>query len=254
MEGWKQALDIFLMEWRGNPIVTGALVCGSYVTGNATKHSDIDVHLLLDEEADWRERGNKVVAGYLIEYFMNPPRQIRAYFQEDYHDRRKMSMVQFVTGQVLWDRTGTLQLLRREAQEWMDKPYEKMPSVRLEQLKYGLWDMQDNFHDCADRGGEELRSVYFNSLHHLFKSYCEFLHLEEIPYHQLLAYLTEPSYLGKYLKEPFPDKEFAALFVKAVKAEEIGDFVLHYDLLTEYVLHKMGGFHIDGWRLRSASK
>lgn len=254
MEGWRHALDFFLNEWRENPIVTGALVCGSYVTGHATKHSDIDVHLLLAEETDWRERGNKVVAGYLIEYFMNPPRQIRAYFQQDYRDRRKMSMVQFVTGQVLWDRSGTIRLLKQEAREWIDKPYEKLSSARLEQLKYGMWDMQDNFHDCAERGGEEVRSVYYNTLHHLFQSYCEFLQIETIPYYQVLAYLTEPSYIDKYRKEPFPDKEFAALFVNAMKAKESSDFVRLYDLLTEHALQKMGGFHIDGWRLRSAAE
>lgn len=80
MERWEEALDKFLSEWRRRDYVVGALVCGSYVTGSPTARSDIDVHIILAEESDWRERGNRYVDGCLIEYFANPPRQIRTYF------------------------------------------------------------------------------------------------------------------------------------------------------------------------------
>lgn len=46
MAKWKIALEIFLKEWQDKEEVVGALVCGSYITGNPSKRSDIDVHII----------------------------------------------------------------------------------------------------------------------------------------------------------------------------------------------------------------
>ena len=83
MKDWETALDKFLVSWKVRKEVTGVLVCGSFVTGKPAPHSDIDLHIVLSESVLWRERGNKIVDGFLIEYFANPPRQIREYFKED---------------------------------------------------------------------------------------------------------------------------------------------------------------------------
>ena len=47
MAKWKIALETFLKEWQDKEEVVGALICGSYITGNPSKRSDIDVHIIL---------------------------------------------------------------------------------------------------------------------------------------------------------------------------------------------------------------
>ena len=47
---WKVALEKFLKKWENKKEVIWILVCGSYVTGNPSKHSDIDIHILLDSK------------------------------------------------------------------------------------------------------------------------------------------------------------------------------------------------------------
>jgi hypothetical protein len=214
---WQEALNTFLHGWKENGHITGAMVCGSYITGSPSKHSDIDVHLLLSDDLDWRERGNKVVDGYLVEYFINPPRQIRKYFEEDYSDHRTMSMVQFLTGQVVWDKTGSIAILKQEAQEWIDKPYETQNETVIELRKYAIWDMWDNLQDCAERGRVDFSFIYLNSLLLLFNYYCEFLRLETIPYYQIYAYLSDPDYIDKYIKRPFPDIDFTTIYIEAMQ-------------------------------------
>lgn len=61
-------------------------VCGSYITGNPSTHSDLDVHIILNENVNYRERGNKIVDGLLIEYF-----------KDDYTNVRPMSQTQIPT-------------------------------------------------------------------------------------------------------------------------------------------------------------
>ena len=71
MEKWELALKKFLKNWENKKEVVGAIVCGSYITGNPSNHSDIDIHLLLSSKTKWRERGNVIIDGILIEYFAN---------------------------------------------------------------------------------------------------------------------------------------------------------------------------------------
>ncbi|WP_245610422.1 nucleotidyltransferase domain-containing protein [Thermococcus celericrescens] len=67
------ALEIFLEEWREKDFVEAALLTGSYAISMETKYSDVDVYIILSDNVDWRERGNKIIDGILIEYFANPP-------------------------------------------------------------------------------------------------------------------------------------------------------------------------------------
>jgi hypothetical protein len=56
---------------------------------------------------------------------------------------------------------------------------------------------------------------------------------------------------AKYRLEDFPDKRFGRLFVKAVLLKDRRKMMNGYRSLTEHVLKVMGGFVIDGWKLRS---
>ena len=110
-EPWRKALETFLQQWLPGPDMVGSLVCGSYVTGNPSAYSDIDAHLVLAEHVDWRERGNSRIDTYLIEYFANPARQIRQYFQEDHAENRSLAATQFVTGEIVYDPHGIVRQL-----------------------------------------------------------------------------------------------------------------------------------------------
>ncbi|MGF2616607.1 nucleotidyltransferase domain-containing protein [Rossellomorea aquimaris] len=251
MQNWRKALEIFLNDFHYTSDLAGALVCGSFVTGNPSARSDIDVHLILREGKEWRERGNKIVGGYLIEYFCNPPVQIRKYFEEDYNSRTTHAAVQFATGEILWDKEGTVEGLKEEAGVWLGKPFNKIGDIELEFMKYSIWDTLDNLQDMHEKEEAEIMFVYQNSLNILFDQYCRFLSVEEIPFYQVGAYLNDKRYLKKYLKNPFPDEEFSQLFQKAMKISQAGQMTEMYEKLSKYVLSKLGGFSIDGWKMNS---
>ncbi|MDW7617338.1 nucleotidyltransferase domain-containing protein [Peribacillus simplex] len=251
MEMWEVVLNKFIDEWKNRSDVIAILVCGSYITGKPSKRSDLDIHIILSDDVDWRERGNKIIDGLLIEYFVNPPRQIRNYFQDDYRDRRTMSMVQFITGKVLFDKHNVTQDLKTEAQEWINKKYENTNQVLLEIKKYGIWDTWDNLQDCYEQQRPDFHLVYYNSLSNLFDQYCTYLGLELIPHYQIHSYLSDPKYKEKYLKETFPDTIFSNMFIEALEENVNLELMKSYGQLTQYVLNKMGGFEIDGWKIKS---
>jgi hypothetical protein len=251
MQEWETALAQFLEEWKTRNEVIGAMVCGSYITGSPSKRSDIDVHIILSDEVDWRERGNNLSNGYLIEYFANPPKQIRGYFRDDFHDHSTMSMVQFITGRTLFDPHGVIHELKVEAAELINNKQDALDETALELKKYTIWDDLDNLKDCFEQQRADFHFSYHNSLFRLMTAYCTFLRIENVPYYQIHSYLSNSTYLDKYLKESFPDEQFKQSFINALQEVDRMKMMECYEQLSQYVLNQMGGFEIDGWKLRS---
>ena len=131
MEAWEQALQKFLSDWKTNKEVIGVLVCGSYVTGKPSKQSDVDTHIILKPGTTWRERGNKIVDGFLIEYFANPPEQIKHYFKLDFANNYNDAATQFATGRILIDSEQMVKQLKQEATQWLNKPFRQLMTSKL---------------------------------------------------------------------------------------------------------------------------
>src|SRR5258708_6829242 len=122
MRDWQRAVREFIAPFRAQPDVRGALVCGSYVTGAPSPRSDIDVVIVLAPGSAFRERGNRIVGGYLFEYFANSPAQYRAYFKNNHARNSRDTATMFVTGRVLFDPRGAVRSLRAHARRWLGRP------------------------------------------------------------------------------------------------------------------------------------
>jgi predicted nucleotidyltransferase len=216
---WKEKLDIFMSTFEHANDVTGILVCGSYVTGSPTKHSDLDVHLVLRNAVDYRERGNKIIDGLLIEYFANPPRQILRYFDEDLRDRSLMAQTQFATGEILLDKAGDVVALKEKAAVMIAEFYsakgERYPVSDLE--KYGLWDMMDDLQDAHENNRADFDFLYHNCLNRLIANYMRFINL---PYNAKSIYgnITDAETRKKYLLHELPDSVVKNMIAEAILA------------------------------------
>lgn len=248
-QSWEPALESFLRPWRRRRNVTGALVCGSYVTGDASAHSDVDVQILLADGTSWEERGNDVVDGYLFEYFANTAERKRAYFQEGMALNRPATATMFVTGRVIFDDDGGVARLRRDAARVLRRPYAALSRRQVERTKYADWDSLDNLEDLAARG-VPLAHAYHAHLQGIYADYARFLRQPVLPAPQLYRYLSDPWFRRKYRLEPFPDATFRRLLTSALEARGRPAMLASARQLTRHVLRRLGGFDIDGWRLR----
>lgn len=250
MQDWEKAVNKFLKSWKDKKEVIGALVCGSFVVGNPTKHSDIDLHIVLKDGTEWRERGNKIVDGFLVEYFSNPPKQVIQYFKENYESKSQMAVIQFLTGRILFD-DGTIKKLQQEAKKWYNKKFSKQPKVVKELNKYCIWDMMDNLQDAFWEDASHFWFIYHHMLNKLLQHYCKFIGYPIIKEHKSLGIFTEKKMRDKYLLPDFPDKWFQNFIKKALVENDKKQALRIYEKLTGHVLKKMSGFEIDGWKVRS---
>jgi predicted nucleotidyltransferase len=169
---WQRALSEFIAAFPQRRDVTAAVACGSFVTGSPSPRSDIDVHLILKDGTRWRERGNKIVRGILIEYFANPPAQIRRYFADDHKDNRCANMTQFVIGRIIFDDHGIGKILQKEARRWLRKRFKPRPDARHEIDKYAIWDHHDNLTDAFEQRAANFEYLYYNWLTLVYDLYA----------------------------------------------------------------------------------
>jgi predicted nucleotidyltransferase len=251
---WEVALDKFLTEWKNNKEVSGIIVWGSYITGNPTKHSDIDIQIILKRGCSWRERGNKIVDGILMEYFANPPERIPKYFEEDYLDRDMVAAHMIFTGKIYLDKYGDAKKLKSLAKRYIYKKFKKDSLSKIELNKYHLWDMIDNLEEVYLRNKIDFDYVYYNMLKEVFNIYCGFLGYPSVRDNKTYRFLTDKEDRIKYNIPDFPDRAFVSKFLNALKTSHKNNMLKNFKQLVKHVQLKMGGFRVDGWKFRSSSK
>ncbi len=247
MENWLLAVNKFLKDWENKDYVLGALVCGSFVTGNATPNSDIDLHIILSDKTNWRERGNKIVDGFLIEYFANPPKQHNKYEEGDYACGTRTNARMFATGKIIFDKTGVIKKIQNRSRKIMIKKLKKLDKNSVEMMKYSIWDFMDGLKDLKDTKSFGYNLCYYNTLETVIKSYAKISGIELPPISKLYKFLNDGQFRKKYNITGFIDKEFIKLTNECLDTTKFSDL----NKLANYVLDKMGGFAIDGWKART---
>lgn len=250
MENWEIALNSFLEEWKGKDFVLGAVLTGSYATNNNTINSDIDVHIVLDDSIDWRERGNKIVNGFLIEYFANPIKQIKKYMLDDYLSMIKTDANMYSNGKIIFDKNGIVSKIQEEAKIELAKDFEVINNVSLELMKYHLFDEFENLKDNYEN--ESFDYYYYLYLDQILNNYKTYLGAELPSKSKIFKFFTSEIFRKQYNLKKFPDDNFISLYLEAIKEENKPNKYQLVTLLKDYVLEKMGGFNIDGWKLKGS--
>ena len=139
------ACDTFVKKEKSNPDVIGVIVAGSFIYGDLDPNSDIDIFIILNPNCETRERGNTWINNVEIEYFKNPPQQIRNYFLKEKNSPHTAHMI--AHGKVVFQNSSVIDELRREAQLILDSLPTPIQEIEIELGKYFLDDM---FKDLDD--------------------------------------------------------------------------------------------------------
>jgi hypothetical protein len=124
----------------------GIVVSGSIVRGQAGPTSDFDVFVVHDQP--WRLRDQRRFAGVPAEIFVNPPAQVRRYFEREHAEGRPCTAHMFATGEAIEPVHPVIEELVREAHDWLARPLEPPELVTL---SYPAVDLLDDARDVIDR-------------------------------------------------------------------------------------------------------
>lgn len=248
----KQILDklnTFLKNYKNIDDVVGVLACGSHVTGHPNKHSDLDVHLVLKDNVGYRERGNTIIEGLLIEYFANTKQQILSYFNNDYNSVSLMSQTQFATGLIIKDELGIVEQLKQHAICQIDKNFENLDTTPNSLELYSIWDSLDDLQALLEENRPDFDFVYYIKLDKLLSLY---LKTNKIPYNckSIVGHLTSDIVRGKYLLKEITDKKLVELIKTSILGENKQKRFNAYSELANNLLTQFN-FSIDNFVFKS---
>ncbi len=235
---WKLALNEFIKKYQNDDEVEAILLVGSYAAGNENEYSDIDVYIILNDSANYRERGNKLVDNYLIEYFINPIHKVREYLEEDKRGHGGPAANMLLNGKVLLDRNGIVDILKEEALKALKKAPEEKDLMKY----YACWHAFDEY--LAAKYHNELQ--YYLCLKYLVDCYLANNGYSILPEQKIERFFKDEEYRARYNIGYFPNNEFNRLVIACF------DRPHRYNLkaLYDYVIED-GKFDINNFVLRS---
>lgn len=252
MEKWEQAAQSFLSRFENEKYFAGAVLSGSYAVGNYDEFSDIDIFIVTDDSQDWRERGNLRIDGFLIEYFINPVRQIKRYLEEEFALRQLCTANILAAGKILCDKNGEVLRLKNLAQTYLEKDFSAALSMPLSLKCYYLWDDLDSLKSAVERGAN-INLLYYLALERLIKTYFEITGVADIPFGKLERILFDSGFAQKYGIKKLPAPEFCRLLHRCLNCgDEEKPAAIRQ--LYDFVINACGGFDIDKFVLRSPAE
>lgn len=234
MQRIELAIQFYLQRLQTNKHNIGAILTGSYVHGHFDRHSDIDIYVILHPDCDFRERGNTWINGVEIEYFKNPPHQIRSYFRTE---KSPHTAHMLAKGQVLFNKDPVVSQLIEEAKVIWDTPPPPMNEVQVEFGKYGLDDKTKDLKDALLNqnflGTQLIRAALIN---HCIDLFFQFRRIRR--------------YKDKGLQEQLQeyDPDFLQLVKKSFKEKTEPDSIFE---LVHYTEQLLGGKRTPEWVLKS---
>ncbi|MEL7339461.1 MAG: hypothetical protein AAGM67_03165, partial [Bacteroidota bacterium] len=109
---------------------------------------DIDIYVITEPASKERERGNTWINGVEIEYFMNPPQQIRAYFAKEKSPHTAHILA---NGEVVLSRSDEVETLIEEAKAVLATAPPPPSDVQLKLYRYQFDDFYKDHADCLLR-------------------------------------------------------------------------------------------------------
>lgn len=245
MQKWEKTLQKFLKKYEVKPYFEGALLCGSYATGNQNQFSDIDVHILISDTQNWRERGMVHKDGFLIEYFINPIKKIHQEFREDYSNGGNASANMFGYGKILLDKNGFVKKLKTEALKFLEKTPVKTSPNKLALDFYGAWDLMDELKSAvAEKRGFDL--IYHELIKKLLTIHFKLNGIPKISLAKTEKILSNPKFAQQYHIQKLPDKKFTTLFLSALNNRKLDTI----QKLYSFVMSKSDDFDIGQFKSR----
>ncbi len=147
---FQQAAEAYVEAEKQQEDVVGIIVAGSLIYSELDKNSDIDIYVILHPDCNYRERGNTWINDVEIEYFKNPPQQIRSYFQKEQNSPHSADMI--ANGKVVYNISTEVDQLRIEAQEIINTPPAPIKGFEIELGKYFLDDLSKDLEDSRLKG------------------------------------------------------------------------------------------------------
>ena len=250
MEKWEAAARKFIEQCDFYDEIEAVFLTGSYVAGNADEYSDIDLYIVLNDNLTWRERGNKRIDGFLIEYFANPVWQIKKYIDSSYNNVNIVEINMILNGIVIFDKNSAAESMRKHCLEKDINNFPALHEFHIQTGLYGLWDEYDELTRAYNNKTADFAMQYFVLIKNTFAFYSKYIGSPVPNYHKLYKWLTSETYREGFKLPTYRDSAFLNLILNAFERADMDAMFVQAGKVKDYVFDKLNGFDIDNYKLK----
>lgn len=254
VEKWEIVLRKFLSKYENEPFYEGAIACGSYVSGNNNEYSDIDVHIVLKENNEWRERGNVLIDGILVEYFANPVNVYVKVLDEEANGFSNCNTVMFSKGKIIEDKRGKVKMLQEKAKMQYDYPARPLTYFEISSMQYSCWDKFDELSAIYKQNRDSFYLAYYNLLIKLIDFLNRLKGYKDIPITKIDKIIDDKTFRDNYGINNFYEEIDADYIRKCIMLKTKDEMMKQITSFYDYIIETSGGFDINKFVLRSEVK
>ena len=142
----KEIVERYISRVKEKYGITGAMVTGSYVSGDMGPNSDIDIFFIWPNNFE-AKRGREFFEGVEFEYFLSP--------EWKYYDRLRtdhIAMKIYATSKILYDPEGRLERIRQAAEQQIEKYVSSVDEKRIPDIVFWLETIRKDGEDLWQQG------------------------------------------------------------------------------------------------------
>ena len=237
------AITKFMEEigYTSNEHFLGAIVYGSSLTGFNTETSDIDLHIIFDNNDPNRIiRGESLVDGKNIEYFEKPIEDVYLMAENEFQNQNNASFSIIGKGEIVYERKGDLTNLQKYV---INRFTDKLPLLDTNEAREQISIIDNKIQKLENLIKDD--SPYFNHFYHIVlekmrKTHHRINGIPKIPTSKVHRIYTDEAYRKSvYKTNPTPDfvEDYLNLIIQQGKDKRqmLESLKLFYDKVQQNI-------------------
>ena len=205
------------MKYLENKHTLGCFFYGSSLTGFNNKNSDIDLHIIFDNEDPLRLiRGNKIVNGYRIEYFEKPINDLYLSIDNDFNRQNNALLSILGTSKIMFDKTGDLRKLQQYALDKFSNPLPPLDKEDAREYASILGNRMEKLEKACNDNSPYFYHLYHLTVEKIRKYYHRLTGNPEVQTSKVFRVYTDEKYRRSFYKENIPEQEFIDMYLDAI--------------------------------------
>jgi len=203
------------MGYLSNSNVEGIIFYGSNQTGFSNNFSDIDLHIILSNDADEEIRGSSYIDGYRIEYFEKKLNSMYKKTINEFKNQGNAVVSMIVYGTIILDRNGKIAKLQEYIKKIHSMP---MPSIEEEKAKEQIAIINNFFDDLFNLiNNNDLYAthIYHLTLERIKDFYFSYNALPGVARTKALKVMLNDEY-RRAIKKENPTDDFIQLYIECL--------------------------------------
>lgn len=245
-----QIIDKFLTNYKNNDYFIGAVLSGSYASGNENENSDIDIYVITNDSISYKERGMKLVDGQLVEYFINPISQIKKYLKEEQDNKYCLDIRMLSNCKIIIDKTGEVQELVNDAKNVLKKGPIELDEYTYKINCYMVWSRFDEL-EIKYKRHEDIEFNYNTFLSQVINSYLKNKRIFLFNQCKIEEIIKNEDFRKNYKIGKELDSEFQKLLLNCLNEKNYKKRFEYARKLYDYFKKEFNDFDINNFKLKT---